>query len=105
MRYRWAILIGVWTLTLSSGRAADPDGPRLGKPMPLQAAKKPISVDESYTAPFYADIDGSRKPAVLVGQFDGTLRIYKNHGTLKEPRFEDFTLLQAGGQVAQVFTH
>ena len=64
----------------------------LAPPVRLTAGGKPINVDIGHAAAFYGDIDGSGVPALLVGQFNGgKLRIYRNAGTVREPKFDTLT--------------
>jgi hypothetical protein len=65
----------------------------LAPPLRLMAGGKPLDVEGTgHAAPFYADLDGSGRKSLLVGQFDGgKLRIYHNRGTPQEPKFDDFT--------------
>jgi hypothetical protein len=49
------------------------------------------------------DVDGDGLLDLLVGEFhEGRLRIYRNAGTRKKPRFDSFTWFQAGGKIASV---
>ena len=72
-------------------------------PIRIQADGKDIDVDGGHAAPYFADWDGDGKRDLLVGQFaGGELRIYKNVGTDKSPRFTKFELFQAGGDLGTV---
>lgn len=65
--------------------------------------KEPINVDIGHAAPAMFDVDGDGKRDLVVGQFkDGHARIYINKGTDREPRFEGFSWLEAGGKRASV---
>jgi hypothetical protein len=69
--------------------------PELAPPVRLTANGKPINVEIGHAAPCYADLDGSGKKVLLVGQFaGGKLRIYPNQGTAGEPKFEAFHWFQ-----------
>jgi hypothetical protein len=69
----------------------------------LEANGKPIDVEIGHAAPFYADIDGDGVKDLLVGQFGGgKLRIYRNVGSNSAPKFDEFTMFQAGGADATV---
>jgi hypothetical protein len=75
------------------------------EPVRINAGDAPINVDIGHAAPYFADIDGDGLKDLLVGQFgEGKLRIYKNVGSAKEPKFDKFEYLQAGGETAKVPT-
>jgi len=117
-----ALLLG---LQLTGAAAAQSD--ELLAPVRILAAGKPIDVTTGHAAPYVLDYDGDGVRDLLVGEFgdgkfpddelpecltegwkkggrfaNGRLRIYKNHGTNTDPRFEDFEFLQAGGGIATV---
>jgi hypothetical protein len=87
-----------------AGCAGAADSDELLPPVPVLAGGRPLDVErEGHSAPFVADIDGDGKLALLVGQFyEGRLRIYRNTGTRDQPKFDTFTLFEAGGKVATV---
>jgi hypothetical protein len=77
----------------------------LEPPVRVLSGGEPIDVDIGHAAPYWYDFDGDGLPDLLVGQFgEGKLRIYRNVGTLKEPRFDGFEWFMAGGDVARVPT-
>ncbi len=77
--------------------------PGLAPPVAVLAGGKAIDVDIGHSAPFVADLLGEGKSQLLVGQFgEGKLRVYRNAGSAKAPRFEKFEWFQAGGQVGKV---
>jgi hypothetical protein len=87
---RWSLCAAV---LLAAPASADRTAPRpgLAAPVAVLAAGKPIDVEVGHAAPFFADLLGAGKPQLLVGQFgDGKLRIYRNTGTAKAPRFDKF---------------
>jgi hypothetical protein len=105
MRHRWLALAAAAAFAASPALAEEPTGPRLAKPVKLEAGGKPISVEVGHAAPCVADIHGDGKPVLLVGQFGGgKLRVYPNKGTKAEPRFDAFTVFQAGGKDGTVPT-
>jgi hypothetical protein len=74
------------------------------RPVKIHAGGKPIDVQRSgHAAPFVGDFDGDGKLDLLVGQYhDGRLRIYRNVGTNREPKFDSYTWFEAGGKIASV---
>ena len=77
--------------------------PRLAEPVKILAGGEPIAVAIGHAAPWVMDFDKDGRKDLVVGQFSGgKARIYLNVGTDAKPVFEDFTFLQAGGEVASV---
>src|SRR5262245_11999920 len=98
---RWltlALLLAGMTLL------ADESKKELADPVHVLAASKPLDVQRSgHAAPFVGDLDGDGLPDLLVGQYhEGRLRIYRNVGTRKSPRFDSFNWLLADGKFARV---
>jgi len=116
------LLAQSWTTPAKDRPATD-----LLPPVRILAGGKPIVVTTGHAAPYVRDCDGDGVRDLIVGEFgdgkfpddelpeclsegwkkggrfvNGRLRIYKNHGTNTEPRFEDFEFLQAGGGDATV---
>lgn len=65
-------------------------------PFRVSAGDKWIDVDIGHAAPLFLDWDRDGLRDLLVGQFgEGKLRIYRNVGTAREPKFNaDFALFQ-----------
>jgi len=122
LRVLGAILGGTQLVPLATAQAA-----ALRPPVRIFAGKEAIDVTTGHAAPYVLDFDGDGLKDLLVGEFgdgefpaaelpaalsegwkkpgnfvNGRLRIYRNHGTNKAPRFEDFEYLQAGGGTATV---
>jgi hypothetical protein len=82
-----------------AGLAAD-----LAPPVQVEANGKPIDVERSgHAAPFVGDFDGDGKPDLLVGQFSGgRLRIYRNVGTARAPKFGEHEFFKASDALGTV---
>jgi hypothetical protein len=88
------------------GLVSNPANDGLAAPFRVRDAAGLIDVDVGHAAPLMADFDGDGIPDLLVGQFgqsdQGKLRIYKNIGTTKEPKFEGFTWFKTGEEEARI---
>jgi hypothetical protein len=73
-------------------------------PVRLKAADGVIDSGPSWghSSPWVVDIDGDGKNDLIVGDFSGFFRFYKNEGTNQEPRYAKAVNLKAGGVDAQV---
>jgi len=96
----WFVLAAALALAPPATESPAPPAPgsdELAPPVKLMAGGKAINVDIGHAAPFYGDIDGSGVRSLLVGQFnDGKLRVYRNAGTAKAPKFDGFTWVLDG---------
>lgn len=71
----------------------------LAPPVRVQVGDKPIDVEVGHAAPLFADFDGDGLADLLVGQFgDGKLRIHRNVGDARAPKFADFQWFVADGK-------
>ena len=81
----------------------NPTADGLAAPYRVKDAAGYIDVNSGHAAPLVTDFDGDGLADLLVGQFgDGKLRIYKNAGTVKEPKFQGFTWFKTGEQDARI---
>jgi hypothetical protein len=55
-----------------------------------------------HSSPWVADIDGDGVKDLVVGDFSGLFRFYRNEGTNEKPRYARAVNLQAGGVDAKV---
>ena len=77
----------------------------LATPFRVKAGESFIDVEVGHAAPLFTDFDGDGLDDLLVGQFgEGKLRVYRNVGTLGEPRFTEHKLFQAEGADGKVPT-
>lgn len=99
MRLALIILFG-----LVSSAHADDSWKVILPPMPVLAGGKPLDVErQGHAAPFVADLDEDGVPDLVVGEFHrGRVRVYKNHGTAANPRFETHEPILASGVRATI---
>jgi hypothetical protein len=74
------------------------------KPIRLQADGKDIDTGEAWghSGPCVADLDGDGRRHLVVGDFSGKFRVYRNVGSNKEPKYSAVKYLMAGNAEAQV---
>jgi hypothetical protein len=73
-------------------------------PVRLTAAGEVIDSGPSWghSSPWIADIDGDGVNDLVVGDFSGLFRFYRNEGSNNKPRYAKAVNLQAGGVDAKV---
>ena len=79
-------------------------------PVRLRAADGVIDSgpDWGHSGPWVEDVDGDGRRDLVVGDFSGLFRLYRNVGTDREPRFAASVNLKAGrgrGQGAHLLMH
>lgn len=73
--------------------------PKLAEPLKIESGGNPIEVEAGHLAPNFYDWDKDGNRDLLVGTYDkAELRIYRNVGTDKSPKFDGYTLAQAEGK-------
>jgi hypothetical protein len=55
-----------------------------------------------HSSPWVEDIDGDGKRDLVVGDFSGLFKLYRNEGTNRQPQYAKAVNLQAGGVDAKV---
>jgi hypothetical protein len=110
----WALLALGFSLSLVAGQDSDeevaPDQPTrvekdiFHRPVRLTAADGVINSGPfwGHSSPWVVDVDGDGANDLVVGDFSGFFRFYRNEGTNKQPRYAKAVNLKAGGVDAQV---
>lgn len=77
---------------------------KLEAPVRLLADGVPIDTGENvaHSGPLFADRDGDGKADLWVGNFRGTIQLYRNIGSAAEPAFEAQGTLQAAGEEVRI---
>lgn len=84
----------------------------LEKPFAVKSGEQILDVgQQGHSSPLFTDWDGDGLKDLLVGQYgkgatetEGAVRIYKNVGSAKLPRFDSFTYVVANGRTNLVPT-
>ena len=86
------------------------DQPKAAAPGTFEAPKRLLAADGvmdsgpswGHSGPWVEDVDGDGLRDLVVGDFSGLFRLYRNEGTDREPRYAKGVNLQAGGTDAKV---
>jgi hypothetical protein len=91
-------------VTLLLAAAVAQEVPTLSAPVRLEAGGKVIDTveDVGHAGPQMRDLDGDGKLELLVSSFGGSIRVFANEGTPREPRFVEREPLQAGGEPIRI---
>jgi len=94
----------VFLLTARGSSAIADEGGIFEKPVPLEADGKVIDTGAAWghSGPCLADVDGDSVRDLVVGDFSGRFRVYRNLGRDDRPKFGPETYLMAGGTLAKV---
>jgi hypothetical protein len=92
------VLVGISTADESS---------EFHPPVRLQADGRDIDTGDAWghSGPTMADADGDGQRDLVVGDFSGKFRVFRNIGSSTEPKFGPQTLLMAGGEEAKVWIY
>src|SRR5687767_15057522 len=98
-------IVAALLMTMSTGsavRAAAAD--EFQPPVRIEADGKVIDTGPAWghSSPCVVDLDGDQLDDLLLGDFSGKFRIYRNVGKPNAPKYEAGELLQAGGVTAEV---
>jgi hypothetical protein len=99
----WFLLAALFAVGWSSHILAD-DLAIFEKPVRLEADGKVIDTGDNsgHSGPTMADVDGDGIPDLVVGDFSGQFRVYRNLARTGMPRLGPMTYLMAGGLRAKV---
>jgi hypothetical protein len=96
-------LTAILTVIFIAPQGIAQDASELAAPVKLMAGGQPIDFQRGHLAPFVADLAGDGVRHLLIGgPGEGKLRIYRNAGTVIEPRFDEFTFLRDGEEDGRV---
>jgi hypothetical protein len=87
-----------------------PDEPRALKVSPFHQPVRLAAADGvidsgafwGHSSPWLVDIESRGVKDLVVGDFSGLFRVYRNEGTDKDPRYAKLVNLKAGGEDAKV---
>lgn len=86
------------TFIAASSLVAPAVAGELLEPFRVEANGKPIDMDVGFAAPFVTDFDGDGVFDLMLGQRgECKLRIFRNIGSNKEPKFGVSAFFKAGG--------
>src|SRR5688500_15719158 len=101
-------IVAALLMTMSTGSAvraaAAAAAVEVQPPVRIEADGKVIDTGHAWghSSPCVVDLDGDKLDDLLLGDFSGKFRIYRNVGKPNAPKYEAGELLQAGGVTAEV---
>ncbi len=104
MKIEWKATGSVAACMLLAASLSAQKTAQLEKPVRLKADGAFIDTgkDIGYAGPLFVDYDRDGKLDLLVSAFRGNIRFFKNVGTRRQPKFEEKTSLQAGGDPIRI---
>ena len=100
----WLVLptIGAFLMVTPPATAAGPGD--LRPPVRLKVGDRFIDAGDvwGHAGPTVADVDGDGLRDLVVGDFSGKFRFFRNVGSNRQPRYDKQDYIQAGGQIAEV---
>ena len=107
----WRLIVLTLALPLLSGvSSAEEKGPAgatqgmFDRPIRLKAGDAYVDTGKyvAHTGPLLYDYDGDGKTDLLVGNFAGSIQLFRNTGTREAPVYEAKGLLEADGKPVKV---
>lgn len=103
--FRSFVTYAIWSALCVSSLADPPD--IFHKPVRLQAEGKDIDIGGvwGHAGPCLSDVDGDGLTDLVVGDFSGKFRLFRNVGTPSQPRYAAPQLIMGGDTYAQVWIY
>lgn len=103
--FRSVVTYAIWSALCASSFADPPD--IFHKPVRLQADGKDIDAGGvwGHAGPCLSDVDGDGLTDLVLGDFSGKFRLFRNVGTPSQPRYAAPQLIMGGDTYAQVWIY
>ena len=94
------LVVATLALSLSPQRPSNTGAAELAAPVPLEADGAPIDSGPSYahSGPLFLDLDGDGIQELLVGNFKGTVEVFRRDARSASPAWKADGRLQIGGE-------